>query len=77
LVGGRLALAGLALVVAGRPGEAALVAGGGGEEAVDAAARGRPLRGVAAGDAAAVPVCGVRQCRRQRRIGPRIQVMVC
>ena len=62
MAGGRLSLAGLALVVAWRPGEAALAAGGGGEGAAGvAAAGGRPRRGGAAGVAAADPVCGLRR----------------
>ena len=63
MAGGRLSLAGLALVVAGRPGEAALAAGGGEGvgAAVVAAAGGRPLRGGAAGVVASAPVCGLRR----------------
>jgi len=50
------------LVVAGRPGDAARAAGGGGVDVgATAAAGGRPWRDGAAGDAAAVPVCGLRR----------------
>ena len=61
LTGGRLSLAGLALVVAGRPGEGALAAGDGGVGGLAAAAGGRPLRGAAAGVVTAVPVWGLRR----------------
>ena len=68
LSGRRLSLAGLALVVAGSPGDVSLplrwtpdvpgVAGAGDAAGSAGAAAGRPLRGGAAGAAAASPVCG-------------------
>ncbi len=53
MLGGRWSRAGLALVVAGRPGDAALATGGEGEGAV----------GAAAGVAAAAPVCRLRRSK--------------
>jgi hypothetical protein len=60
-LGCRLSLDSLALVVAGRPGDAALAAGGGGEGAVGTTAGGRPRCSAAASIAAAAPVCGLRR----------------